>query len=431
MHRRLLLRPGRLWAGVRPGLAAVGVATLVSAACTWLLQAAAGRLLSARGFVEFMAVWGLFFAMLGLLQGLQQETTRCVSAARSRSPVMAAGRPVTGAVAIGLVGVALLLVANALGTADLFGGGLGPVELPLATAIMVYAVFNVVGGGLAGRSEWSAYARLILLEGLLRAVLVLVVLLRSQGSVAAVGWALAGGGLAAAVVVAPSRLRPALTGFGDASLLRFLAGSAQAMVASGCSALCIAGFPFLLAVTARGTLPGSAAALIAAVVATRAPLLITLNAYQGAAITRFVAEAESALRHLVRLGVRVALLVALGSVLSFFIGPWLLRALYGPGFVADGTLFACLVLSAGLMSLLMLTGSASVAASLHGVFAAGWVVAAAGTGLCLSLGLPLDVRATLALLVGPFSGLLVHAFGLFRWSRGSRGHPSVADVTQR
>lgn len=397
---------------VRPGLLRVGLATLISAVLTWLVQALAGRFLGPQGFVDFMTVWGLFFAILGVMQGVQQETTRSVSAiGTAGGSADGVGRPVLGAVVLGALGTALALLTAPAWLALLPVSGTA--LLPLALSLVVYGLFNAVGGGLAGLRAWRGYALLILLEAVIRTALVTAVVLTGSG-LTWLGWSLVSAGVAAPLVVALPRLRPALTAVGDAPLRVFVRRTLHSMFAAGCSALTIAGFPFLLVVTARTSLPDSAAVLIAAVVATRAPLLITLNAYQGAAIVRFVRAGDQALRELRQLGALVAAAAIVAAALAYWLGPPVLRLLYGAGFVAPGWLFVVLVLSAGAMSVFMLSGSVCVAREQHLAYAVGWLCSVLVLVAGLLLPLPLSVRALGALGAAPLVGLVVQVVALQR-----------------
>lgn len=394
---------------VRPGLLRVGLATLVSALLTWLVQALAGRFLSLSGFVDFMTVWGLFFAILGVLQGVQQETTRSVSAGMASDAP--GGRPLRGALALGGAGtvVALLTAPLWLTLLPVSGTAL----LPLALSLLVYALFNAVGGGLAGLRAWRGYALLILLEALIRTALVTAVVLSGAG-LTWLGWSLVCAGVAAPLVVALPGFRATLDAKGDAPPRVFVRRTLHSMFAAGCSALTLAGFPFLLVVTARGPVPDSAAVLIAAVVATRAPLLITLNAYQGAAIVRFVGAGDRAVMELRRAAVVVGAAALAAAVVSYWVGPPVLSLMYGAGFVAPGWLFVTLVLSAGAMSVFMLSGSACVAREQHVAYAVGWLCAVLVLMAGLLLPLSLDVRALGALLAAPLVGLGVQVVALER-----------------
>jgi O-antigen/teichoic acid export membrane protein len=406
----------------RAGLSWVGVATVFSAGCTWLMQAVAGHTLSLADFVEFMAVWGVFFALLGVLQGVQQEVTRSVSAVQARR--VEGVRPLLGTLLLGSVGGLLLVLSGPWWLGHLHGMKGAGAAAPLAVAVLVYAIFNLLAGGLAGRSRWGCYAVLIATEGLTRCLFVVAVLLGRHG-VAWFAWALAGGGLSAVVLMVGRRFRAALTCRGDGTSLEFLSRALLAMLAAGASALSIAGFPFLLSATAHEPLPPSAAVVIAAVLVTRAPLLITLNALQAAAISRFVHQGAAVLHHLmVMMGV-LAVLTAVGCAASFYLGPPVLVLVYGAAFVAHGGLFVGVVAGAGLMAMLMLSGSASLARGLHRGYAAGWLLASMTTAACLALHLSVEGRTVIALIAGPLSGLGLHLGMLVRQSRS--GAPSEAD----
>ena len=86
------------------GMRALTLATVFAAASGYLVMIVAARALGAAGAADFSAYWGLFFALGGVANGLTQESTRAVRAARHPSddgapvsatlPAVAAGRPV-------------------------------------------------------------------------------------------------------------------------------------------------------------------------------------------------------------------------------------------------------------------------------------------------------------------------------------------------
>jgi len=184
------------------------------------------------------------------------------------------------------------------------------------------------------------------------------------------------------------------------------------MVATGCSAILIAGFPVLLKITTTGDLPSEAGVVLAAVVATRAPLLLPLNAFQAVLLTKFVLARDEIMRTLGRLLALVALVTVAGAGLAYVAGPLLLRLLYGDAYVIEPVLIAVLVVGAGLITMQTMSGSAVLALNKHRVFAAGWVIATVVAVALLSTALSVESRSALALTIGPLTGLLVNVVAL-------------------
>ncbi|MEP6814134.1 MAG: hypothetical protein ABI873_01140 [Marmoricola sp.] len=395
-------RPGRRSLGV------IGVSSAVAALVTWSLHVVAGRTLGVSGYAHFMVVWGLFFTLTGVLQGLQQEVTRSVASSRRRD--VRGDRTIVGALVVGVTGAVLLLATSPLWSGRLLGDGSMPVVGVMAVGVAAYALANQVNGGIAGRGSWRVYAWAMLLEGLLRAAFMLVVLLVGTN---ATGWALAlvGGALAWALLSLTSDTRRAALAHGDEPTRVFLPKAAQAMLAAGCSALVVSGFPVLLDIFSRKDLGAEAGVVLAVLVATRAPILLFLNAYQGVLITRLVGSTAPG-QMLWRWVGRGLLLAVPAAVLAYVVGPTLLQVIFGTDFVASGRLFAGLVASTCALAVLTVTGWTTLALGRHLVFVGGWLLATVVTSVALLLPLGLPDRASLALLLGPVAGAALHGASL-------------------
>jgi O-antigen/teichoic acid export membrane protein len=181
-----------------------------------------------------------------------------------------------------------------------------------------------------------------------------------------------------------------------------------AMAAALASAVLVMGFPVLITLSAGGDLEASAGAVILAVTLTRAPLLVPLNSFQGALISRFVDHRD----HLVRsLAVPVAVVVAVGAVGTItagLIGPWLLDTVFGSDYRLSGAAVAALTAGAVAMAVLTLTGAMALAAGRHRFYAAGWWVATGVSIGLLFVPADLTVRVPVALIAGPLIGVVVH-----------------------
>jgi len=390
----------------------IGAASLFAAVLTWVLQAMSGRLLGPEDFAAFMVIWGFVFLEVGLLQGLQQEVNRAVARSEpvqraERTPARFGGRTVRLGLLCGCAGAAGLLATSPLWADRIFGAGWFPITAAAAFAFAGYALYSVVNGALAGRKRWGDYSVSIAVESVLRLVLVLTVISLGSGLVGQ-AWGLAGAGLTWVVLLGRTGFRSAASEVGDVTLPVMAAGAAHAMVAAGCSAILIAGFPVLMKITTTGALPPEAGVVLAAVVATRAPLLLPLNAFQAVLLSRFVLAREEIMRTLGRLLALVALVTVAGAGLAYVAGPLLLRLLYGDAYVIGPVLIAVLVVGAGLITMQTMSGSAVLALNHHRLFAAGWVVATAVAVAMLSLELSVGVRCAWALTTGPLTGLLVN-----------------------
>ncbi len=394
----------------RPAL--LGLASAVSVALTWLLQAVAGHLLGPASFAAFMVVWGFVFLEIGLLLGLQQEVTRAVAADRG-APVEHGGRvgPVVVAAGIGILGGLVCLAGVPLWGSSLFGDDRWPVAVALAVGLLAFAVYNAVNGVLAGAERWTDYSLSIVMDAVLRIAVLAPVLVAAAGVVPQ-SWALTVPALAWVLLLPRRGVRHAVAATVPGGARSLASGAGHAMVATGCSAVMVAGFPVLLQVTARAPLGPEAGVVIAAVIATRAPLLLPLGAFQAVILTRFVLAGPRLLALVGRLLVLVAAGTAVGVVAGALLGPFLLRVLYGDAFRVGGGLVAALVLGAGLIAAQTVTGSAVMARRRHRVFAAGWLLATAVAVVVLSTGLAVGARSALALGLGPAVGLVVNLLAL-------------------
>lgn len=391
---------------LRRSLVNIGSASLVAAALTWALQALAGRILGVEGYGDFMVLWGFLFAIVGLLQGVQQEVTRVVS---SRQPAVPRARSshFTGTIVIAVLGAAAVMLSSPWWGARLFGSHGESAVLAMAVAFVLYSTYHCANGVIAGTRRWDLYASLILAEGVLRFCCVLAVLLL-HGSSDWQAWALVCGGVAWMGIIARRRGRAELNVRVSVSVSAFLRGSWSAMLASGCSAVLVAGFPVLLELTSPGPLDAEAGVVLAVVVMTRAPLLLTLNAYQGVLVTHFVEHRESIPRRLASMLVLVAVVTTAAGALAFGFGPALLRMIYGDGFAASGLLFGGLLFAAGFIAMLTLSGYAVLAGGRHRIFMLGWVVATLAVVGLLTIDASVGVRTVIALCGGPAIGLAVH-----------------------
>ena len=174
--------------------------------------------------------------------------------------------------------------------------------------------------------------------------------------------------------------------------------------AAGVSALLLVGYPVLLQVTTSDEVFASAAPIMLAVSLCRAPLLVPLGAYQNVVVTKVAAHG---VRALVPVLVGLAGLTVVGALAAWPIGPWALR-IVNPDYHLDGPVFAGLVLGAGLVALLTVTGAAAIALDHHTVYLAGWLAATAATVAMLLLPWDLEARVVASLLVGPTVGVVVH-----------------------
>ena len=396
------------------GASGVGVSSLVAALSSYLILFLTARTLSPADNANFLVFWAALFAIIGVLGGIQSESTRAVGAAHAHVGPRGTDRPAS-ILGNGLFiggGLAVLLAATAAWWAPhLF------VEKPfervaiLAVAALAYSGHTAIAGAAAGRGDWTTYSRLMGVEAAWRLVAI--------GVVVVVGASLVG--LEVACIVSAivwllflafsPKARAAMAERADVARTSLARQSGHALLSAASTAVLIVGFPILLRLTTSNAEYATAAPLILAISMTRAPIMIPLQAFQGVFITSFLRQRSRGLGALLRPAGVLAGIAVVGAALAFLVGPFLMT-IFGSGYRMPGAILAGLTFDATLMALLTLTGTAVLAAGAHRAYSAGWIGAT-----CVSLGLlflplPIDLRAFVSLLAGPSCGVLVHCLAI-------------------
>lgn len=402
----------------RGSVARVGTATALTALCGYAVIYLAARDLAPSGFAIFGVFWGAFGLVTGAAFGLLQETTREVRSTRYVTGAAPTGRTHPLRVAALIAAASAVVLA---GSSPLWGGGVFVEARWLSAGLLSvglagFCLHATLMGMLAGTDQWALYGALMVTDAVIRVTL--------AAATVALGWGLAGflwatvtGAVAWLIVLAaspPARATARLPVQG--STASFLRGAAHSVTAAGASAILVMGFPVLLKLTSD-QLGARGGVIILAVTLTRAPLLLPLTAMQGNLIAHFVDERSDRVRALVAPAGIIGGIGALGVLAAGLVGPWLLRAAFGPQYQAGGALLAWLTGAAAAIAILTLTGAAAVAAALHRAYSLGWVGATVASGLLLLLPLPLEVRTVVALLCGPLVGIGVHLSALARAGR--------------
>lgn len=161
------------------------LATLVAAAGSFAILFLSAWGLGTDVNLQFVAYWGLFFAMTGVLGGLMQETTRAVGSASSlddgpsqsisgrapggAGPVVRA-RPMVVAAGVAAVTFALFAASGPLWVDLVVHDGHVLAVLLMAGGLAMYAMQAAVSGVLSGARLWGQYAALIILDIVTRVV---------------------------------------------------------------------------------------------------------------------------------------------------------------------------------------------------------------------------------------------------------------------
>ena len=395
------------------------LATLVAAAGSFAILFLSAWGLGTDVNLQFVAYWGLFFAMTGVLGGLMQETTRAVGsslrpgaapAAVSASPLDDA--PISPATGVAAVTFALFAATGPLWVDLVVHDGHVLAVLLMAGGLAMYAMQAAVSGVLSGAKLWGQYAALIILDIVTRVVPAALAWWFGWGLgawlwitvIGTVSWLL----LAA---VSPATRR-AMALRADVPVRRFIPLMITAMGAAGASAVLVTGFPTLVKISAdhgAGALGAVTAAGIAyAVTLTRAPLLMPLEKFQNAIIVHFVHRDGGPLAALAKpLGALFAFGL-FGSALAWLIGPWILEVILQPDYFVPGRTLAGLTLGATFTAVLMVTGAVTLAVGRHRAYLIGWLLATVVAVAILFGPGTLELRSVLALIAGPTLGVLFH-----------------------
>lgn len=403
---------------------AVLAASVVSGLAGYVVLVVVARHLTPAQNAEFLVFWGALFGVFGILIGVATETTRAVHGASQQ--VRPTGARLLPEVALLSGGTAAVLAISGLVWAPRLLGGQWPQLLAaLVAGTLLFASHCFVAGSAAGRGDWRAYSLLVGAESTLRLVLVVAAVL-AGALVGGLAWvvALACGAWVLVGLLPPARVGRVGAVTGDVTRAGLRRRLVAACTASGASSLLLVGFPVLLRLTTSDRVFAGAAPLILAVSLSRAPLLVPLNAYQNVIVTRVASHGVAALRSTMALLVAATLV---GAALAVPLGPPVLR-LINPVYDVSGDVFGLLVLGAGLVGVLTVTGAASIALDHHAVYVLGYVVATAVATAVLLLPLGLETGVVVSLLVGPLAGIGLHlAFGARRASvvphRSTEGAP--------
>ncbi|MDO4762184.1 MAG: hypothetical protein Q4A31_09725 [Corynebacterium sp.] len=365
---------------------------------------------------EFAAYWGFFFAITGILTGLLQETTRAVSAGQQaeQADVHAASPLKVGlgiaAATVLLVGLsAPLWISRLVSTHPVLGAAL------LAIGLGSYAIQATVGGIISGLQLWNRYATLIIIDTASRMIVAIIAWLLGAHLVAFMVITVLGALSWIVIIALYKDVRACGTARADVDVRQFLAKSGYAMAASGATAIVITGFPTIVQFAHPDAALG--AAIVYAVILTRAPLLLPLQQFQSSLIVRFVAHSHQIVRAVIQPLALVWVIGLCGAGAAWLCGPWILGFVLPAGFIAPGPVLGVLTVGAACTASLMITGTAAVAVDQHRLYLYGWMVATCVAIGIMFLPLSLSMASCLALIIGPLTGLLVHVGGFISTRR--------------
>lgn len=385
-----------------PVLLAAG--SVVSGLLAYLLFALVTRGLGATTAAPVSVLWTLWaLAGAAFTFPLQHWITWCLAAGHEGDVRSSAGRVTTVVVAVAAAAGVLAWVLRE----RLFGRGDAWFPVLVVLVVVGSAAVGVLRGGLAGRGRMAAVAWSLVAENALRCLLVGVLLLVDVRDPVAHGLCLVAGSL---VALWPSAWRFGGVGAGRSDSLAFLGGAATGqLLAQGV----LTGGAVVVALL--GGSPAEVTALFATLALFRAPYMVVLgmlpqvtHTVTGLVVAGEVATLRSLARRLVVLG---SATVAVAALLGWWIGPEVVRAVFGDT-VEVGAGPASLVASGcalALVNVVMMVGG--LAQDRPARVAGAWAVALLVGGaalLALGAAAPLD-RVVVAFLVAEVAATVVLA----------------------
>ncbi|KQQ95842.1 hypothetical protein ASF62_05010 [Leifsonia sp. Leaf325] len=398
---------GRLRRALLSGATPILAATVVAGASGYLVTTLVGATRPPAEYAGFAVFWSTLYLVIAALSGLQQEITRGTHprpADAGRGPRFPLAARFAASVAA--ITAIVVLAATPFLTALIPGEGVTP-ALAIALGTASYVVVAVLAGTLYGLSLWPAIGLMISIDGVLRLVGVVIVIL-AGGGISELMWA----------VVLPFPITPLVLWWFlrrrvrgrsqlDVGPRRLTWNIARTLAASVSTGILISGYPLLLSATSVGVPAARLGALVFGISLVRAPLVIVVLSLQSFLVVRFRDDAAHAYRLFVRLALLIAVVAAVLAVIAAFVVPAVLDALW-PAYHLDGWTVAGLVATSGVLGILCVSGPLTLARGRHGAYTAGWVVAAVTTIGLLLVPLAIEERMVLSLAVGPVIGVIVH-----------------------
>lgn len=401
-------------AGTRSqGLAYLLVATAVAGIVGYGIQLLAPALLGPLDYVTFSVFWSAAHLGVAALGGIQQELTRATQPARDDD--VARSRLRSFALGCAAVVVPAVLLFSVFAASGIFASAPTELGLWLMVGALGSLATALLNGLLYGLSLWPFVAWLTIVDICLRGFLVVGAMLLGLPATMMAAAVAIPFGIAAAMIWLASRARVTRRYTIDAAPTRLALNSVGTVIAALATGVIVTGLPVLLRTAITDLDAAELGGRIAVITITRAPLIIPILGLASFLIVAF--RAGRTWPTLVKYGSIVLAVSCAASVLAYVIGPASIALISGGKYQIGPLLSSAVVLSAGLVALLGITGPALVASSRQLVHACGWVTAAISTAVLLHVPVGPDERIILALLVAPIAGLAVHLLGL----RGAGG----------
>ena len=383
----------------------MGAGLAISGLTAYGFLAVASRALGPQRYAPLSVLWALvYLAAPGLFLPIEQEVGRAISARRVRG---VGARPVV--LRAGLVGAALtavVLAGTAAAAPELVGrifDGDGGLLVGFVLAIVVYLGYFLGRGMLAGNGRFGAYAVLVGAEGSIRMLLAVGLAVAGLRLAGVYGLTLFISSLLALGVAFRGQRRLAEPG-PAAPWAEVTTSLGWLLVGSLLAQLLINVGPLAVKALAGPGEQAAAGTFLNGLVMARIPLFF-FQAVQASLLPELAARAAAGhfvefRRRLARLMAVVAVVALLATGVSAAVGPWVVRHLFGSGFVLTTTDMALLAAASGVYMLALGLGQGLVGLAGHHLNAVGWVAGAAAFGVAMGLlgGLGAMLRVELALL---------------------------------
>lgn len=390
-------------------------ATALSGASGYVVTAVVASAVSVADYTAFAVFWSALFLVVGALGGVQHELARASSpggavqsGAREAKPARASRFTLVSAALVAVVLASTSPLWAPIVFADVAVTGAGAMIIGAVGYLLVAAACGLM----YGTGAWRALALMISVDGIVRLVVVLCVLIAGAGR-EALFWAVSAPFIMTVLIIVPTMARGLWQTPLDVGYRALGGNTVRIVLASAATAALIAGFPVILRASEPSASEAVIGPLILVLTLTRAPLVIPVMAMQSYLVVRFRAAPAATGR---RTGVFVAVVMAVSVVLAVLlglIGPALFVGVFGADYALDGTVIAGLVASSGFVAALAITGPALLSRSRHGAVTAGWLVAVAVlVAVLVWMPLPTVERALVSLALGPLVGLAVHSVAL-------------------
>ena len=272
-----------------------------------------------------------------------------------------------------------------------------------------------MNGVLAARGRWRLVALLLAGDQVVRLVAVLAVLSVGGGTEGLL-WAVAAGTFVWLPLVGSRQARDMWADRGDRAIGGFLRLAGVAMASTSLSALLVAGYPMLVEITTAHPLGDRAGAIFAAILLTRAPLLVPLYGLRPLVLSWFLDRGDRVRRACAAAALAGAGATLVGMAGAAAVGRPVLQLLFGSQFEVSRALLAAVAGGAGLMGLMTVAGIALISLDRHVHTTVGWLVALVVSVAVMSIPGSLETQVVAPMLAGPSCGLLWQFWAIGRAS---------------